>query len=122
MVRVALGTFAYREIRARFGGDLAAGVQTTLEHYARRLKSGRKPVEFPRFRRGHQAEAVAAKVELLVEPGIWETLEREARRGGVSVEQLAVHAVFVCLADLDRADEEKLAGFRPGKSTLHTKL
>ena len=109
-MRVALGTFARKEIEARFGDDVAAGVREALKHYARRLESGRPPVEFPRFRRGHQAEASAAKVELPVEPGIWETLEREARRSGVSVEQLAVHAVFVYLADLDRAAAEgKLA-------------
>jgi hypothetical protein len=112
-VRVPPGGFAYREIRTRFGGDLAAGVRAALQHYARRLQSGPPPPGFPRFRREQQADAVAAKVELPVEPGILETLEREARRSGVSVEQLAVHAVFVYLADLDRAAEEKPAPESP---------
>jgi hypothetical protein len=79
-------------------------------------------VEFPRFRRGHQAEASAAKVELPVEPGIKETLEREARRSGVTVEQLAVHAVFVYLADLEGATDAPspgpAAGAKPGAGTL----
>ena len=115
-MRVVLGTFAYREIRARFGDAIEAGVRAALEHYARRLESGSPPPEFPGFRREQQAEAIAAKVELPVMPGIRETLEREARRSGVPVERLAVHAVFVYLADLDsRASEKKLA---PGSSTM----
>ena len=108
MVRVTLGTFAREEIEARFGDDIAAGVRAALEHYARRLESGPAPVEFPRFRREQRVETSGADLELSVEPEVRRTLEREARRSGVPVEQLAVHAVFVCLADLERAAEEKL--------------
>lgn len=108
-MRVALGTFAHREIRRRFGEDIAAGVQAALEHYARRLESASAPVEVPRFLRDQQEEAIAAKVEVIVELGIRETLEPEAHRSGVPIERLAVHAVFVYLADLDRASEKKLA-------------
>lgn len=109
MVRVALGTFAREEIEARFGHDIAAGVWAALEYYADRLESGPAPAEFPRLRREQRAETPGADLELFVEPEIRRALEREARRSGVSVEQLAVHAVFVYLADLDRAAEEKLA-------------
>jgi hypothetical protein len=109
MVRVALGTFAREEIEARFGDDIAAGVQAALKHYARRLESGPAPAKFPHFRREHRAETSGADLELSIQPEIRRTLEREARRSSVSVEQLAVHAVFVCLADLERAAEEKPA-------------
>ena len=108
-VRVELGTFAREEVEARFGDDIAAGVRAALEHYVRRLESGTRPAEFPRFRREQRAETTGADLELSVEPEIRSTLEREARRGGVPVEQLAVHAVFVCLADLERSAEEKPA-------------
>jgi len=109
-MRVALGTFAREEIEARFGDEITAGVSQVLEHYARRLESGPVPAEFPRFRRRQRAESSGADLELSVEPEIRRTLEREARRSRVSVEQLAVHAVFVYLADLDRAAAEgKLA-------------
>jgi hypothetical protein len=103
MVRVALGTFACKETQARPGDDLAVGVRAALEHYARRLELGPAPPEFPRFRREQRAETIGADLELSVEPGIRETLECEARRSGVPVEQLAVHAVFIYLADIDRA-------------------
>jgi hypothetical protein len=109
MVGVALGTFAREEIEARLGADIAAGVREALEHYAPCLESGPAPAEFPRFRREQLAESSGADLELSVEPEMRRTLEREARRSRVSVEQLAVHAVFVCLADLDRAAEEKPA-------------
>ena len=107
-MRVALGTFAREAIEARFGDDIAAGVAEALAHYARRLESGPTPAQFPRFRREQRAGTSGADFELSVSPEIQGTLEREARRSGLSVEQLAVHAVFVYLADLDRAAEEKL--------------
>jgi hypothetical protein len=109
-LRVVLGTFAREAIEARFGDDIAAGLAEALAHYARRLESGPTPAQFPRFRREQRAESSGADLELSVEPEIRRTLEREARRSRVSVEQLAVHAVFVYLADLDRAAAEgKLA-------------
>ena len=98
-LRVALGTFAREEIETRFGNDIAAGVRVALEHYARRLKSGPAPPEFPRFRCEEPQRNIGADLEVSVEPEIWKALEREARRSDVPTEQLAVHAVFVYLAD-----------------------
>jgi transglutaminase-like putative cysteine protease len=102
-VRVALGTFARSGIEARLGSDLAAGVQAALLHYTRRLGSGRTPPELPRFRRGSALEASGADFDLPVDPEIQRILEREVRRQKAPAEQLAAHAVFVYLADLDRA-------------------
>lgn len=109
-MRVTLGKFAREEIEARFGDDIAAGVRAALEHYARRLESGPPPVKFPRFLRGQEAEAIAAEFRLPVAPGVRETLEREADRSGLSIEQTVLHAVFVYLADLDRESDEKRRG------------
>ena len=103
MVRVALGTFARSGIEARLGSDLAVGVQAALLHYTRRLASGWAPPDLPRFLRGSPREPSAAGFEIPVDPEIEQILEREVRRQGAALEQLAAHAVFVYLADLDQA-------------------
>jgi hypothetical protein len=102
-VRVALGTFARSGIEAHLGSDLAVGVQAALLHYTRRLGSGRKPPQLPHFLDGLPREPSAAGFEIPVDPEIEQILEREVRRQGAPLEQLAAHAVFVYLADLDRA-------------------
>jgi hypothetical protein len=102
-VKIRLGTFAREELQARFGDDVAAGVQMALELYARRLASGAPPAGFPNFRRRLLADPSWAELELSVDLGTRRTLKGEARRAGVTVEQLVVHAVLVYLADLDRA-------------------
>jgi hypothetical protein len=72
-MRITLSEFARAGIEDRVGPDVEAGVESALERYARRVADGPKPPEFPRF------------------------------RGSPSPEQLAVHAVLVYLAELDRA-------------------
>jgi hypothetical protein len=102
-VKVTLGTFARSGIEAFVGSDIAAGVRAALIHYAARLRSGLKPVRFPRFcaavRRGNGETAF----EVPLDPEIERSLELEARRQNASLEQLVAHAVLVYLADLDRA-------------------
>lgn len=90
-----------------------AGVQAALRDYARRLRSGRKLPEFPRFLRESPLwTRSGAALELSVDPEVQAALEKEARESqGVSVEQLAGHAVLVYLADLDRKASEH--GARP---------
>jgi hypothetical protein len=100
-MRVALGGFARSGLEARLGEDLAAGVRAALVHYTRRLRSGRKPVELPRFRVERQPDVPAIDFELSIDPEIERALERETQRQGTSLEQLTTHAVFVYLADLD---------------------
>ncbi len=104
---IALGTFARLGIEARSGSDVAAGVHAALLHFVRRVEAGRAPLEFPRFRRDEPPQAPGAGLELAVEAELRSVLQGEAqrRRGSLSVEQLAVHAVFVYLADLDEAAE-----------------
>lgn len=113
-MKVALNTFARSGIEARSGCDLVAGVQAALREYARCLRSGRKVPEFPRFLRESPMTPMTrseVNLELSVDPEIEEALEQEARESqGVSVEQLAGHAVLVYLADLDRAAAPEQCG------------
>jgi hypothetical protein len=104
-MRVALGTFAHAGIEAHLGPDIAAGVQSALLHYTHSLGSARAPARFPRFRRDQPPETSGADFDLTVDPAIQEALERELRKpgGAPSMEQLAAHAVFVYLADLEEA-------------------
>lgn len=104
-MRVVLSTFACSGIEARLGGDLAAGVKTALRHYARSGGSSAQNVpRFPHFLGEPQVGHPGADLDLTVDPEIQALLEREAREtDGVSVEQIATHAVLAYLADLDRA-------------------
>src|SRR4029077_5058323 len=102
-MRVVLSTFACSGIEALLGRDIGAGVQAALRHYTRAKGSDRKAPAFSRFLGGHSAGRSGADFELAVDPKILAALEREAREfDGVSVEQIAAHAVLVYLADLDR--------------------
>jgi hypothetical protein len=105
-MKVALGTIAREEIEARFGGDIARGMRVALEHYARHLEAGPAPPELPDFCREERGGSVGADVRVSVEPETRRALESEARRVGVSVERLAIHAALVYLADLDRSAEK----------------
>jgi hypothetical protein len=112
-MRLVLGTFARRGIEACSGGDIAAGVRAALRHYTSeggsRLKGSYR--ETPRFIRipvnaGGRAKA---GVELSVDPDVQAVLEREARQSaGVSVEQIATHAVLAYLADLDEVSTREV--------------
>lgn len=72
-MEIALGRFVRAGLEARVGSDVESGVESALERYAERVDSGPAPPRFPRF------------------------------RGDPSPEDLAVHAVLVYLAELDRA-------------------
>lgn len=104
-MRVTLSTFARNGIEAFLGRDIDAGVQAALRHYTgRKGSSGRTAPAFPRFLSGLAEDRPGIDLELTVDPEIQAVLEREARESdGVSLEQIATHAVLVYLADLDRA-------------------
>jgi hypothetical protein len=100
-LRFALGNFARWGIESRLGNDLAAGAQLALAHYARRLRSGRKPVAPPAFLRYETDSEVTTSLDLALEPGTLSILKREAARHQVPLERILAHAIFVYLADLD---------------------
>lgn len=100
-MRVALGTFARSGIETQLGVDLATGVQAALCHYAGKLKSGRAPIEPPRFCRDQGSRDPEVSFDLAVDPEVEILLEREAARQGTDVSQLALHGVMIYLAELD---------------------
>ncbi len=104
-MRLVLGTFTCSGIEALSGCDIATGVHAALRHYTQgRESSDREAPEPPAFPSGPSTGRSGAGVELVIDPEIQAALEREARESdGMSVEQIAHHAVLVYLADMDRA-------------------
>jgi hypothetical protein len=101
-VRIALGTFACSGIKAHVGGDIEAAVDAALLHYTQGLKSGRAPIELPRFcRREVDPQDAEVALDLTVDRECEELLEREAARQASTVSRLANHAVLIYLAELD---------------------
>lgn len=99
-MRLVLGTFARTGIEAVLGRDLATGVRTALRHYADRERSATAEL----FDRGclQTLGRNGADVELALDIDTEEALRRRAREhGGITMEQLAAHAVLVYLADRD---------------------
>lgn len=125
-MRVALDIFARSGIETHLGQDLVGGVKAALRHYTRRLGCEDQDLPgFPRFRREliPDPERRGTELELAVDPAVEAALAHEAREfPGVTVEQLAAHAVMVYLADMDRRDEASeqgpLAMPRPTRSPL----
>lgn len=114
-MKIALNTFARSALEARLGGDVASGVHVALWHYCTRLggSSWQHP-EFPRFLSHGASLGSGEEFELTLDPGIEAILERKARASdGVSLEQLAVHAVFIYLAEADRALHDHDEASRP---------
>src|ERR1700761_7258827 len=60
LVKVVLGPFARDSIEDRFGPHLNRGVQAALRHYARRVRSARRPPEVPLFMREGAVDPVSA--------------------------------------------------------------
>jgi hypothetical protein len=103
-MKVVLGTFARFGIEASLGRDIAAGMRTVLHHYRQRTESSRETLDFPHYSR-RLLGSFGFEFDLAVDPETERVLECEAEKlDGVSVEQLAAHAVLVYLADLDRGE------------------
>jgi hypothetical protein len=101
-VKVPLGTFACNGIESYLDADIASGVRAALSDFTQRLESGRAPVDVPRA----PLEAISAEpamaVDLPLDERTWQLLQREARRQGATMSQLAAHSVLTYLAELDR--------------------
>lgn len=101
MVRVTLGSFACSGIETHLGSDLPAGVRTALFHYAGKLKTGRRPVAFPRFLADQAPQETKVALDLAIDPETEMMLEQEALRQRTTTGQLVAHAVLVYLAELE---------------------
>jgi hypothetical protein len=103
-VNVTLGKLALSGIEGLFGANVSSGVQTALAHYMSRLRSGLQPPRPPGFCSQEVSQATAATAfDVSLDPDLEQRFEHEARRHGASREELVAHAVFVYLADVDRA-------------------
>lgn len=111
-MRVALGPFACSGIEAHLGGDIPAGVRTALFHYTGKLKTGRRPVSFPRFLAAGAGAQEEPKVsfDLIVDAETEAMLEREALRQRTTTSRLVAHSVLVYLAELEVIGAAPLEG------------
>lgn len=99
-MKLVLGTFARGGIEAFSGSDLSAGVRRALDHFAGPERRG-LPGQ-PHRRPLRTLADSGQDFELSVDSALEQALERKAREyGGISVEELASHAVLVYLADCD---------------------
>ncbi len=101
-MKIPLGTFACNGIEAYLDADIATGVRAALSDFTQRLESGRAPVDLPRTSLEPVSAEPATAVDLDLDERTWQLLQREARRQGSTVSQLAAHSVLVYLAELDR--------------------
>jgi hypothetical protein len=101
MMKVALGALACSGIETHLGSDIPAGVRTAMYHYTSKLKSGRPPLDPPRFLPDFPAEEPRLAFDLTIDAETEQMLEQEAARQGTTLTAIASHAVLVLLAELD---------------------
>ncbi len=114
-MKVLLGPLASSGLETRVGSNLPAAVNAALVYYVGKLNSGRPPARIPDFLKvqanpGDEDVPTAAGmappqprpvVEVAVDERIEAALSADAERQGVSLAELAGHAVLVYLAELD---------------------
>lgn len=100
-MKVALGKFACSGIETQLGSDVPAGVRMALFHYAGKLKTGRRPIPFPRFLADRDPEEPEMAFDLIVDVETEAMLEQEALRQRTTMDQLVTHSVLVYLAELE---------------------
>jgi len=98
-----LGHLARSGIETRLGGDVSEGVRVALRSYAESLAAGHEQLACPGFSLSSSELSAAGDLELPLDVELEEALEAEVRRQDVSMEQLVSHAIFLWLAEVDRA-------------------
>jgi hypothetical protein len=97
---MAIGTFLAYAIQAA-GGNPRVLVSSALTHYRDALEGDEPPLRVPALLAAPVRRL--AEIDLPIEPSLEKLLRIEAARQKVTVENLLNHAVFLYLADLDRA-------------------
>ncbi len=114
-MKVLLGPLAKSGLETRVGPNLPAAVNAALVYYVGKLNSGWPPARIPDFlkvqaKQGDdegpstadmEASPPRPVVEVPVDERIEAALAADAERQGVSLSELAGHAVLVYLAELD---------------------
>lgn len=101
-MKLVLGTFARDGIEALLGSDQSAGVRRALHDYT----AGKNSPVVGCLDRGWLQMLGDDRIdlELSLDSETEQALERKAREhGGVTVEELAVHAVLAYLAEADQS-------------------
>jgi hypothetical protein len=103
-VTLTLGEFALEGLAAEGESDdsdrIPARAVRALRYYLSDSESGRPDWPYPTFLRSNGSGGGTA-LEVSIDDVVWRSLEREADRQGVSVQQLAEHAALYFAADLD---------------------
>jgi len=116
-VKIALEPFARSSIEDRFGPDLCRGAESALRHYARRVRSRRRPPDVPLFMRGVGVDRDAAiELELSLPYEVQSALTREARLQRVAPDRIVAHAIFVYLSDIETGSRPQAGGSKEGGS------
>jgi hypothetical protein len=114
-MKVLLGPLAKSGLETRVGSNVPAAVNAALVYYVGKLNSGRPPARIPDFLKvqgdhgdgegprtaGMDASPPRPVIEVPVDERIEAALAADAERQGVSLSELAGHAVLVYLAELD---------------------
>ena len=102
-MQVMIGPLARSGLESRGGKDLNASVRAALLYYMQKLRNGRPPTKYPKFLAtvGASASDADVSVEVEVDRRFQAEFAREADEQGVSVSELARHAVLLYLADVD---------------------
>jgi hypothetical protein len=114
-MKVLLGPLAESGLETRVGSNLPVAINAALVYYVGKLSSGQPPARIPDFLKvqGSQVNGEGAsrsemeppsprpEVEVAVDERIEAALAADAERHGVSLSELAGHAVLVYLAELD---------------------
>lgn len=107
-LKIRLGKFSALSIEAGLGGDIVAVTLAAARHYARGLRSGRRPVGLPNLARlGVPDSDLGAEFDLLLPADVAEPLADEASRREAPIELIVSHAVLVFLADLDASGSSR---------------
>lgn len=99
-IGVTLGAFARAAVEGYFGADLAPGVRAALRHYVRRLAAGCRLVR-PRTPLAPSWGRGSTEVEITLAVDEEAALAEHAQRHGIGLRDLAAHAVYVYLAELE---------------------
>lgn len=101
-MRARAGTFVRWCVEEHLGTEQAPALEAALRHHDSLLASGARPPELPRpIPRGPFAQEAWQGVRVSAARDALGSLEREARRRGVSVDRMLTHAFFVYLSALD---------------------
>ena len=131
-MKVLLGPLAKSGLETRVGSNLPAAINAALVYYVGKLNSGRPPARIPDFLKvqgdpedeeGSTTADMAAGpprpvVEVPVDERIEAALASDAERQGVSLSELAGHAVLVYLAELDLIGDPDQNRPRRARSTV----